>query len=1012
MGTGTQEMRGQGRCAGALIALAAKAEKRGDYARARRHYEQALAMRREHRGAADPLVAEILDKLGAVLNTLGDYAAARDCHEEALAIGRAIFGEEHPAVARSLNGLGRLAAQRSDHETAWGCIERALAIRREAFGEEHPDTAESLNDLGVVAVILGKYEAAREYFELALAIRRRILGEEHSAAVSSLYNLGVVAANLGDYAAARRYYEQALAIERRARGGDHPDVAWSLHSLGVVSACLGDYAAARSYYEQALAIRPQALGEEHPDVAATLHNLGVVSGHLGDYAAERSYSERALAIRRRALGEEHPDVAATLHNLGVVSGQLGDYPAARQYYDRALAIRRRALGDEHPEVAATIHNLGVISGYLGNHSEERSYYEQALVIRRRALGEEHPHLSSTLHNLGVVSEQLGDGAAALDYYEQALAIRKRALGEEHPDVAQSLNALAELYRKKGDLDRSAGFLEEALRISMLPDNVVRLPETYHGLSALNAAIGATAAAIFFAKQAVNAIQHQRARMTELDPELQRTFIATKEHTYRHLADLLVGAGRLGEAQQVLAMLKEEELFELLRCDTVSDPRLTFAQLTGLEAEWQRHGDELGQDLARLTGEIAALRQKPERNAVDEARLRAARDALDEAGRRFRVWVTAVRTEMTENREHAEQVAALNLEAVGALQADLRALGREVALVHYLVGEMRLSIILTTAGFQLGRDALVSAKTLNRLVHELRMAIDQRLDDTELLAQTLYRHLVEPIAPLLDEAGIRTLMLVPYGTLRYLPFAALHDGEHHLAERYAIAILTPAAHSKIKDPPLAERRVAGFGVTREVPGYLRLNTVEAELKRIVRIAGANEGVYPGTLRLDEEFTEDAFAEALESHEAIHVASHFVFLAGQEWGSYLLLGDGSQLTLERLRDSRFDFAGIELMTLSACETAMGGGRASGREFESFGALVQQRGAKAVIASLWAVADASTPTFMEHFYRGLQQGLSKAAALRAAQLALLDSSGSAEGDYSHPYHWAPFVLMGNWL
>jgi CHAT domain-containing protein len=256
------------------------------------------------------------------------------------------------------------------------------------------------------------------------------------------------------------------------------------------------------------------------------------------------------------------------------------------------------------------------------------------------------------------------------------------------------------------------------------------------------------------------------------------------------------------------------------------------------------------------------------------------------------------------------------------------------------------------------------------------------------------------------------MLVPYGTLRYLPFAALHDGDHHLAERYAIAILTPAAHSKIKDPPLAERRVAGLGVTREVPGYIRLYTVEAELKRIVRVAGANEGVYPGTLRLDEEFTEDAFAEALESHEGIHVASHFVFLAGQERGSYLLLGDGSQLTLERLRDSRFDFAGIELMTLSACETAMGGGRASGREFEGFGALVQQRGAKAVIASLWAVADVSTPTFMEHFYRNLQQGLSKAAALRAAQLALLDSSGSAEGDYSHPYHWAPFVLMGNWL
>ncbi len=146
--------------------------------------------------------------------------------------------------------------------------------------------------------------------------------------------------------------------------------------------------------------------------------------------------------------------------------------------------------------------------------------------------------------------------------------------------------------------------------------------------------------------------------------------------------------------------------------------------------------------------------------------------------------------------------------------------------------------------------------------------------------------------------------------------------------------------------------------------------------------------------------------------VHVASDFVFEPVQEWSSYLLLGDGGQLTLERLRDWRFDFAGVELMTLSACETAMGGGRANGREFEGFGALAQQRGAKTVIASLWPVADISTPVFMRHFYQARRAGLSKAAALQAAQRALLDNADAAGHDYANPYHWAPFVLMGNWL
>jgi CHAT domain-containing protein len=87
-------------------------------------------------------------------------------------------------------------------------------------------------------------------------------------------------------------------------------------------------------------------------------------------------------------------------------------------------------------------------------------------------------------------------------------------------------------------------------------------------------------------------------------------------------------------------------------------------------------------------------------------------------------------------------------------------------------------------------------------------------------------------------------------------------------------------------------------------------------------------------------------------------------------------------------------------------MGGGAENGREFEGFAALVQQRGVKAVIASLWPVADESTAPLMTAFYRARQSGGSKAAALQAAQLSLL------RGPYAHPYHWAPFVLLGNWL
>ena len=105
---------------------------------------------------------------------------------------------------------------------------------------------------------------------------------------------------------------------------------------------------------------------------------------------------------------------------------------------------------------------------------------------------------------------------------------------------------------------------------------------------------------------------------------------------------------------------------------------------------------------------------------------------------------------------------------------------------------------------------------------------------------------------------------------------------------------------------------------------------------------------------------------------------------------------------------DFNSVDLLTLSACETAMGGATADGREIEGFGWLAQRQGAKSVLATLWSVADDSTGEFMSELYRLRQQEhINKAAALQRAQIGFIESS-----DYAHPFYWAPFILMGNWL
>jgi CHAT domain-containing protein len=165
---------------------------------------------------------------------------------------------------------------------------------------------------------------------------------------------------------------------------------------------------------------------------------------------------------------------------------------------------------------------------------------------------------------------------------------------------------------------------------------------------------------------------------------------------------------------------------------------------------------------------------------------------------------------------------------------------------------------------------------------------------------------------------------------------------------------------------------------------------------------------------------------EGHPVVHIASHFHFHPGNNTASFLLLGDGTHLSLAELHKKPALFHGVDLLTLSACNTAMGDLGATGQEIDGFARQAQQQGAKAVVASLWPVADASTKDLMQTLYRlrASQPGLPKVEALRQAQLALPQTQGvchdgpvplrfrtSARAPYAHPFYWAPFILIGNW-
>jgi CHAT domain-containing protein len=206
---------------------------------------------------------------------------------------------------------------------------------------------------------------------------------------------------------------------------------------------------------------------------------------------------------------------------------------------------------------------------------------------------------------------------------------------------------------------------------------------------------------------------------------------------------------------------------------------------------------------------------------------------------------------------------------------------------------------------------------------------------------------------------------------------------------------------------------------------------------------SHGPMEGKLLTDDHFTLEALKNELgeeDNFPVVHIASHFVEDTGGGQEPYLMLGGeesgaptGYALTLSKLNNSTITFLGTRLLTLSACSTARGDATKDGMEMDSLGEVAQQKHAEAVLATLWDVNDASTSRLMSDFYsRWVKSPVEgKAEALRQAQLALLRSSPSestASGKdrgvqavedptaatratgYSHPYYWAPFVLIGN--
>ena len=299
---------------------------------------------------------------------------------------------------------------------------------------------------------------------------------------------------------------------------------------------------------------------------------------------------------------------------------------------------------------------------------------------------------------------------------------------------------------------------------------------------------------------------------------------------------------------------------------------------------------------------------------------------------------------------------------------------------------------------------VSAGRVREVARRFRESLELLDDDFMADAATLYDWLIRPAENAFAARGIDTLVVVPDGPLRLIPFSALNDGRRYLIEKFAVGIVPSVRLTDVRaDTGNGSRkeRVLLNGLSEEKGGFAPLSHVPAELAAI-------RGMLGGKILLNDAFTRGALKTELENHtyDIVHMATHAVF-GGSAEGSFLLTYDG-RLSMDQLdgliRFGQAQGRQLNLLTLSACETALGDERSA------FGlaGVALKAGAKSALATLWETDDQAAALLVNAFYRHLiSPDASKAAALQKAQIEVM-----ADPRFGHPGYWASFLLIGSWL
>ena len=752
-------------------------------------------------------------------------------------------------------------------------------------------------------------------------------------------------------------------VERLPVSGHETE--WSLLRMeqGRTAKRQGDFKAAAAFLAEAETLAKKSPEQQRdlnlPDVYANQASLYLSQGRLSD--AQHALLA-ALEIDQR-VGNKRNE-SNDLNMLGQVSAELGETDTAHAYFTKAIQVAsQNGLTREAWEARS---NMATQMNAAGDHQAAAELFSTLASLE--AEGGDDSRLACSVANQGVVAARAGD-------LEQAMTLLTRsrelhlATGNWLHSVQDMIN-LSGIEEQLGHLDRALSHAQEALESarrfglvemlwqaeSSVADRRMSFAAQQPGSQTVKTEAYEEALAGY--RRAIDVVELLRSNVDR--PEERQSLLAGKEHVYDRAITLCLTLGRKRDAFQLCEQARMRSFLEALGSSRVE-------KLESNDPGAERRGELV----SRLLSQLTPPGEKP--GLMDELR--------------------TLRAETMARKPALAVITEAELPTEDEIRTSIP--DGACLLEYFLLGDTVIIFLLDRHGL---KDCYVGRfdEPVGKLVRRFRVEIET--DDADLASGSkLSDALLAPVMP--ELAGTANVIVVPHGSLHYVPFSALWyvpagddaPPRHYLKNGCYLTTVPSASYLPYLARTAPQRQYGAPEVLGNPTGDLPGADTEA------RNVAASLGV---TAKLGAEATRHALLDA-QDPAVLHVASHGTYNPADPLLSGLGMADGL-VTVEDLLTSG---PAPGLLVLSGCVTGMSD-RKPGDELIGLAQAALRRGTRSVVATLWETRDESSTVFFKHFYDALARGVTISLALAYGREAL----ATGPGGFDHPVHWAPFVVIGD--